>query len=182
MTPNEIQILHQACIAAGVDATKIQPDNPFKKSGGTAAMLQAAVASIDPAQAAKWRVEAGGSLSIATLAEMQSGNQLSPKAMEDLWQHDAAFVVDYQKQQQVSEAAMLKQMEDDSAALRLRNKMREVGGNEARAKEALAREDAADQERQLKQQQAAEHSRQFEQRMAQQRQQAAQAAGVFING
>ena len=112
---------------------------------------------------------------------MQSGDQLSQKAMEDLWQHDAAFVVDYQKQQQVSEAAMLKQMEDDSAALRLRNKMREVGGSEAKAKQALAAEDAADQERQLKQQQAAEHSRQFEQRMAQQRQEAARLAGVFTN-
>ena len=43
ITPKEIQILHQACVAAGVDASKIQPDNPFKKSGGTAQLLQAAV-------------------------------------------------------------------------------------------------------------------------------------------
>ena len=53
MTPKEIQILHQACVAAGVDASKIQPDNPFKKNGGTAQMLQAAVSEIDPAQAAR---------------------------------------------------------------------------------------------------------------------------------
>ena len=167
---------------AGVDASKISPSNPFEKSGGTAQLLQAAVAEVSPQQAAKWRVAAGGSLSIATLSEMQGGGELSQAAMEDLWHHDAAFVVDYQKQKEASEAAMLKAMNDDAAAMRLRARTRQVGGNEARAREELAREDAADQERQLQKQQAAEHSRQFEQRMARQRQQAAQNAGVFING
>ena len=46
-------------LAAGVDATKIQPDNPFSKSGETASMLQAAVSEINPAQAARWCVDAG---------------------------------------------------------------------------------------------------------------------------
>ena len=67
ITPKDIQILHQECVAAGVDASKIQPDNPFKKSGGTAAMLQAAVVSIDPEQAAKWRMVYGSGLSVATM-------------------------------------------------------------------------------------------------------------------
>ena len=71
MTSKEIQILHQACIAAGVDASKIQPDNPFKKSGGTAAMLQAAVSEIDPAQAARWRVGAGSGLSLAVVVALK---------------------------------------------------------------------------------------------------------------
>ena len=181
MTPKEIQVLNQACQMAGIDSSKISPNNPFEKSGGTAQLLQAAVGEIDPAQAAKWRVAAGGSLSIATLAEMQSGDQLSPKAMEDLWQHDAAFVVERQKERKQEKEDLDKWLDEQADASRLRNKMREVGGSEAKAKQALAAEDAADQERQLKQQQAAEHSRQFEQRMAQQRQQAAQAAGVFTN-
>ena len=181
MTPKEIQVLNQACQMAGIDSSKISPSNPFEKSGGTANLLQAAVSEIDPAQAARWRVAAGGSLSIATLAEMQSGEQLSEKAMEDLWQHDAAFVVDYQKQQQSSEAAMLQKLEDDSAAMRLRNKTREVG-NERRAREAIAREDAADQEREVQKQQAADHARQMNQRLEQQRQQSARMAGVFTNG
>ena len=60
---------------AGVDASKISPVNPFEKSGGTATLLQGAVAEVNPEQAAKWRVAAGGSLSIATLAEMQTGQQ-----------------------------------------------------------------------------------------------------------
>tara|TARA_B100001093_G_scaffold302720_1_gene288720 strand:+ start:462 stop:1010 length:549 start_codon:yes stop_codon:yes gene_type:complete len=182
MTPKEIQILSQACQMAGIDSSKISPSNPFEKSGGTASLLQAAVAAVDPAQAAKWRVAAGGGLSIATLAELESGQQLSEKAQKDLWEHDAAFVVDYQKQQQESEAAMFKQLEDGAAETRLRNKMRENGGNEAKAREEIARQDAADQERQLHKQQSAKHAAEMQQRIEQKRQNDARMAGVFING
>ena len=182
MTPKEIDILNRACIAAGIDSSKIQPENPFSKSGGTAAMLQAAVATIEPAQAAKWRVSAGGGLSIATLAELESGQQLSQQAQKDLWEHDAAFVVDYQQQQQSSEAAMFKQLEEQAAASRLRSKMRETGGNESKAREVLAREEAADEAKKEQQLASAEHARQMNQRLEQQRQNAARMAGVFING
>lgn len=182
MTSQEIQVLYKACREAGIDASKITPSNPFSKSGGTAALLQAAVALIDPAQAARWRVDAGGGLSIATLAELESGEQLSQQAQKDLWDHDPKFVDQYNRERQQTEAAMLKALDDDAAAMRLRNKMREVGGNEIRAKQMLANEAAADDARMLQKQQAAEHSRQFEQRMAQKRQQAARMAGVINNG
>ena len=66
MTKQEIQVLYRACQSAGINASKITPANPFEKSGGTASLLQAAVAQVDPAQAARWRVSAGGELSIAT--------------------------------------------------------------------------------------------------------------------
>ena len=182
MTPKEIQVLSQACQMAGIDSSKISPNNPFEKSGGTASLLQAAVAQVDPAQAAKWRVAAGGSLSIAPLSELESGQQLSQQAQKDLWEHDAAFVVDYQQQQQSSEAAMFKQLEEQAAASRLRNKMRETSGNESKAREALARQEAADEARKEQQLASAEHSRQMNQRLEQQRQNAARMAGVFING
>ena len=89
MTDQEIQILADACRMAGIDATKIKPENPFERSGKTADFLQAAVAEIDPVQAAKWRVAAGGSLSLATMAELQAGDELSAAAQQDLWNHDA---------------------------------------------------------------------------------------------
>ena len=69
MTEKEIEVLAQACKASGIDATKIKPENPFTNNGGTATMLQAAVAEFHPEQAAMWRVAAGGSLSLATMAE-----------------------------------------------------------------------------------------------------------------
>ena len=53
---------------AGIDSSQISPSNPFEKSGSTAGRLQAAIAELDPAQAARWRVAAGGSLSVATMA------------------------------------------------------------------------------------------------------------------
>ena len=134
-------------------------------------MLQAAVASIDPAQAAKWRVEAGGSLSIATLAEMQSGNQLSPKAMEDLWNHDAAFVADTIKQRENSEQALLAKFEAESDRLR-----RARYGD--KAVDAQIQKDAADQEARA---QSAKHAQEMEARIQQQRIQSANLAGRVIN-
>ena len=70
MTPKQIALLNQACQMAGIDSSKISATNPFKKSGQTPAMLQAAVAEIDPAQAARWRVDAGELLSVSTLSEL----------------------------------------------------------------------------------------------------------------
>ena len=68
---------------AGIDSSKISPSNPFEKSGTTAEILQAAIADLDPAQAARWRVAAGGSLSVATMAELQSGEELSAAALAE---------------------------------------------------------------------------------------------------
>ena len=165
---------------AGIDSSKISPSNPFEKSGGTAKLLQAAVGEIDPAQAARWRVAAGSSLSIATLAEMQSGQQLSQKAMQDLWQHDAAFVVDSQRAKAENEAAILASMVDEANAMRLRNKTREMGGNEDRAREALAAEAAADEARKAKQVEDAKHAAAMNQRIRDNQVQAARMAGRIV--
>ena len=53
---------------AGLDANKISPENPFKKSGKTADLLQAAVSEIDPVQSARWRRDSDQGLSVATMA------------------------------------------------------------------------------------------------------------------
>ena len=58
MNPKEIQLLANACAAAGIDASKITPANPFEKSGKVAELLQVAVAELNPAMAAKWRIAA----------------------------------------------------------------------------------------------------------------------------
>jgi len=99
MTPKEIQILQRACQVARIDASKIKPENPFTKSGSTATLLQAAVGEFAPEQAAKWRCEAGGGLSVQTLSEIQAGGDLSDAAMNDLWLHDHQFVADRRREQ-----------------------------------------------------------------------------------
>ena len=141
-TPKQIQLLNRACKNAGIDSSKIIPSNPFEKSGSKAGMLQAAIAELDPAQAARWRVAAGGSLSVATLAELQSGEELSAAAQADLWNHDPEFVAEFQQQQQEkSLEAQLKALERGAEEKRLQNTMIRTGGDERQAKQLIAAED-----------------------------------------
>ena len=141
-TPKQIQLLNRACKNAGIDSSKIIPSNPFEKSGSKAGMLQAAIAELDPAQAARWRVAAGGSLSVATMAELQSGEELSAAAQADLWNHDPEFVAEFQQQQEKSLEAQLKALERGAEEKRLQNTMIRTGGDERQAKRLIAAEDA----------------------------------------
>ena len=170
MTPTEIQVLQQACQAARIDASKIQPENPFKKSGSTATLLQAAVAEFAPAQAAKWRCEAGGGLSIQTLSEMQAGGELSDAALADLWNHDAQFVQDRIQEQSKSEERILAAMDKETDRLRRKRD----GDKVVDAQNAKA---AADQE--AKEESLRRHN-ELQQRMNASRQQADALVGRFV--
>ena len=100
---------------AGIDSSKISPINPFKKSGSNAGMLQAAISEIDPAQAARWRVAAGGLLSVATMAELQGGEELSAAAQSDLWAHDPEFVAEFQQKREKGLEAQLMSCSEPTA-------------------------------------------------------------------
>ena len=141
MTKKEIEVLAQACRAAGVDTTKIKPENPFERSGATAAFIQGAVEQIDPVMAAKWRVAAGGGLSLATMAELQSGQVLSETAQKDLFQHDPEYVKEVVAQRQNAEEQLLKQMAERTAEMRFQNTLRRAGGNEHVARRMIEAED-----------------------------------------
>ena len=127
---------------AGIDSSKISPSNPFEKSGSTAGMLQAAIAEIDPAQAARWRVAAGGSLSVATMAELQGGEELSAAAQADLWNHDPEFVAEFQQQREKGLEAQLKALEDGAAASREKRMLQQAKGDKHLAKRMMQAEDA----------------------------------------
>ena len=142
MTPKQIHLLNRACKMAGIDSSKISPSNPFEKSGSTAGMLQAAIAELDPAQAARWRVAAGGSLSVATMAELQGGEELSAAAQADLWNHDPEFVAEFQEQREKGLEAQLKALEDGANQKRFQNAVVRAGGDERQAKRLIAAEDA----------------------------------------
>ena len=126
---------------AGIDASKISAVNPFEKRGKTAEYLQTAVAEVDPAQAARWRVAAGGGLSVQTLSELQSGEQLSAAVQQDLYQHDDKFVFEIQAQQKQEEAAFLKQMETAVEASQ-RARMGDAGYEKAQKIEAQRKAEA----------------------------------------
>ena len=172
MTPNEIQILQRACQAAGINASKIKPENPFTKSGTTATLLQASVAEFAPEQAAKWRCEAGSGLSIQTLSEIQAGGDLSEAAMNDLWQHDHQFVADKQREKSTAIENQLAWLEAEAD-----KKRRAREGDKAvdfqNAKAAAEKEARAE---------SAKHVAEMQQRIDQKRVADARMAGVITNG
>ena len=181
MTEKEIEVLAQACKAAGIDATRIKAENPFTRKGKTAEFLQAAVAELHPEQAAEWRVAAGGSLSLATMAELQSGGELSAAAKSDLYAHDAQFVRDLKQQQVAQSESAAKWLEEQTAATALRNKIRETG-SEAAAKERMKFEQQRDEELRAAREASQLHAQQVQQRIDQKRIQQAQMAGRLTNG
>jgi len=170
MTPQQIQLLNRACMMAGVDSKKIRPENPFTKSGMTAGLIQAAIAELDPAQAARWRVDAGGALSVATMAELQSGLELSEAAKSDLWNHDADFVGEFQQQKQKKEADQLAWMEKEA------DRMRREREGDQKVNEQLAREASA---KQAKQESLRRHM-QLQQRIDSRRAEADRLSGRFV--
>ena len=111
----------------------------------TAGLLQAAIAELDPAQAARWRVAAGGGLSVATMAELQSGEPLSAAAQQDLWNHDAEFVSEFQQQRDNSLEEQFKALEKGAAEKRWQNMLHQTGGDEIAAKRRIEAEDAETQ-------------------------------------
>lgn len=137
MTPEQIQLLDRACRTAGIDPSKISPVNPFEKNGQVASLLQAAVGEIDPAQAAKWRCEAGGGLSVATLSELQSGQPLSQQAQRDLWEHDAAYVAEFQQQRLKADADALAWLDKAAAETAWSNQLHQAGGDEHEARRRM---------------------------------------------
>ena len=142
MTDREINLLNTVCRMTGTDPTTITAENPAKKSGKTAQMLMAYAGEIDPEQAAIWRQEAGAKLSVATLAELGAGGALSPAAHQELWDKDPTWVVKSQRAMAEKAKADEQKQQQDYEALRFKNAMHRVGGDEAAARRLIEGEDA----------------------------------------
>ena len=171
MTSEEIQLLHRACQAAGVDATKIRGINPFTKSGFTASLLQGAVAEIDPVQAEKWRVDADQGMNLATLNEIQTGGNLSEDALKDRWNHDPEFVVATIQAREQNEQALIEQMDSEVDRLR-RQRDGDAAVDFQNAKAAAEAETKAESLR---------RSQQLQQRIAEQQAHCDRISGRFIS-
>ena len=175
MNPKQVKLLATACKMAGLDASKIKPENPFTKSGLTASLLQASIAELDPQQAAKWRVEAGGGLSVATLAELESlpdgqAHLASAAAKQDLWEHDADFVAEHIQQKVTAEQQALAWMDQEADRMR-RGREGDKAVDAQIAKDQAAAEARAESQR---------HAAEMEKRIVQRRQQADALAGRLV--
>ena len=147
MTEQEIYdaaLLDKAARMTGVDPTTVVLANPFTKSGARARQIQMGVSELDPRRAAEWRREApGGEISVATLNECMAGGELSPAAMQELWDKDPQFVVDTQRQQQAVDQARKEGLINGAAEKRWQNMLLQTGGDEHAAKRRIEAEDQA---------------------------------------
>ena len=152
MTPKEIKILHQAALLAGLDASALQVANPFTKGGRQAEFLCAAVQEVDPVQAAQWRVEAGGGISLQAAAVLAGHAEPTPEVLENLYQHDPAFCRDELQRRKAKEADVMAKYEQAAEQGRLQRFMERTGGDEAKARHLLKTENEVHARQQAEQQ------------------------------
>ena len=134
--------------------------------------MQAAVGEFAPEQAAKWRCEAGGGLSVQTLFEIQAGGDLSEAAVNDLWLHDHQFVADRRREQSSAVEKQLAWLDAQA------DKMRRARDGD----EAVNRQNAQAQAAAEARAESAKHAAEMQQRIDQKRVADARMAGVIFNG
>jgi len=88
----ELKVLLQAAQVARMDPSTLKPKNPWTLQGQTAKTLQLAVSEIDPAQAARWRVEAGETISLASAAAKAGLSPMTQGAHDELSNLDADYI------------------------------------------------------------------------------------------
>lgn len=117
MEQEELKVLLDAASLARIPATDLKPVNPWSQTGPRAETMRMAVSQLHPAQAARWRIAAGETISLASaaaklgLAEMDAGTQ------KELAELDPDFVVKQQQDKESWEAKMLDQMTEEAGKL-----------------------------------------------------------------
>ncbi len=97
MTENELKVLLDAVSLAKIDPAGLKPVNPFTQQGPTAKSLQVAVQEINATQAARWRNEAGESISLAAAAAKAGLVEMSRTVHEELSWLDADYITGQQE-------------------------------------------------------------------------------------
>ena len=146
--------LYRAAKDLGIDATQLTAENPFSKSGSTAAMIQEVIQQNDAVLAAEMRQAAGIGPNLAAVAQMMSGGEIDDAARQELIKTDPKFAQSEIDKAQAVDAEFMKGMEKASENLRMNRFMQQAGGNEQRARHLLQQEDAANAIQQQKMQNA----------------------------
>lgn len=117
MTENELKVLLDAASLAKIDPAGLKPLNPFTQQGPTAQSLQVAVQEINATQAARWRNEAGESVSLAAAAAKAGLVEMSRTVHEELSQLDADYITGQEESAARREADLLASLEKGAADL-----------------------------------------------------------------
>ena len=114
MTDAELRVLHQAAIKLGIPTTELSVRNPFEMKGKRAEMLQAAIAEVDPVQAAAWNRDAGGELSLACQMAERGLIEHSSATKKELWQKSPNYVVQKMAADKKAEEDLMAKWENDA--------------------------------------------------------------------
>ena len=117
MDDKQLQLLLTAAQQLKIDPNTLQVKNPFLLQGDTAVSMQTAISEIDPAQAARWRIEAGQSLSLGAAAAKAGLTPMTKETFDNLSQMDPDFLVGVEESRARKEAELLKGMEEASAQM-----------------------------------------------------------------
>ena len=118
MSEKELQLLVNAAQLARLNPSDLKPINPFSQQGGKATSMQVAVAELDPAQAARWRVEAGESISLESAAAKAGLTPMSRAAHNELSAIDADYITGQEEAKARREADLLASLEKGADQLR----------------------------------------------------------------
>lgn len=118
MSEKELQLLVNAAQLARLNPSELKPINPFSQQGGKATSMQVAVAELDPAQAARWRVEAGESISLESAAAKAGLTPMSRAAHNELSAIDADYITGQEEAKGRREADLLASLEKGADQLR----------------------------------------------------------------
>ena len=100
-----------------LNTSELKPVNPFTQQGSRAELIQTAVASINPAQAARWRQEAGESASLEAAAVRAGLKEMSQSVHQELMQIDPDFITGQEEAKAAWEAKMLHDLEKGAERL-----------------------------------------------------------------
>lgn len=137
MSEKEIQLLLTAAQQLKIDPNSLQVKNPFLLQGTTAVSMQTAIAELDPAQAARWRLEAGESLSLGAAAAKAGLAPMTKEAFDNLAQMDPDFLTGVEESRARREADLLKGMEEAASEMAAKREAqqeafrRQAGNNNA---------------------------------------------------
>ena len=117
MDDKQLQLLLTAAQQLKIDPNTLQVKNPFLLQGDTAVSMQTAISEIDPAQAARWRIEAGQSLSLGAAAAKAGLTPMTKETFDNLSQMDPDFLVGVEESRARREAEMLKSLEEGASQM-----------------------------------------------------------------
>lgn len=129
----ELKCLYEASRVANIDPMRLKTVNPWTQQGKIAELMQVAVSETNPQLAARWRLEAGESVSLGAAAAKAGLLEMSKAQHQELMELDYDYRTGVEEAQARREADLLASMESKTEQLsEARRKRQEAAAKRAR--------------------------------------------------